>query len=432
MASIQLCKRFDPTPACSTSVASEDPLQRSPRHRVTYPKLPSFTSSATTISRPLPSAKPPSDQAFLGYGRPMPDPTTPVTDILDPTWWQSDPQEVFAQLRRYPGLWRDSRSGFWLVARHADVLAVERNPTVFASRHDGAGAYRVVPSVDEATMISHDDPQHLSQRRLVNRRFTPAAVRGHAQHYTDLVGQLVDEALREHAERGSVEVIDALAAQLPCRVTAELIGFGADRWREVKSWSERQMRIDRRYEEPDVLDDLTASIHEWAAVMSEVLPERFANPADDLFSDWLAGGMDPAVMVQETGLLIAGGAETTRTVIAHGLRTFVDHPADWEYLARDPRRVEAAVEELIRWVTPLNNMFRIATTDTELAGTQMRAGDRIALVYPAANRDPAVFSDADRFDVRRDPNPHLSFGHGTHFCLCLLYTSDAADDSALV
>ncbi len=152
-----------------------------------------------------------------------------------------------------------------------------------------------------------------------------------------MITDLVDAAIDANAPHGSVEIVDALAAQLPCRVTAELLGFGADMWREVKSWSERQMRIDRRYVEPEVLADLEASIREWAAVMAEVLPRRAVEPADDLFSDWLAAGLDPNTMVQETGLLIAGGAETTRTVIAHGLRTFVDHPDQWERLASRTR-----------------------------------------------------------------------------------------------
>ncbi|MEM7286081.1 MAG: cytochrome P450 [Actinomycetota bacterium] len=348
----------------------------------------------------------------------MADLRTPATDILEPTWWQSDPQDAYRALLDRAGIWRDEASDYWLVARHADVLAVERNPEVFASRHpDGGGAYRLVPSKDEATMISHDDPQHLQQRRIVNRRFTPRAVRSHADHYEAMVRGLVDDAIGGVQSDGSVEVVDALAAKLPCLVTAELIGFGADRWREVKSWSERQMRIDRRYVEAEVLSDLEDSIREWAVVMQEVLPQRFEEPADDLFTDWLGAGMDPMIMVQETGLVIAGGAETTRTVIAHGLRTFVDHPDQWEYIAQDPERVTLAVEELIRWVTPLNNMFRIVTTPTELAGTDMAIGDRVALIYPAANRDPRVFDDPDTFDVTRDPNPHLAFGHGTHFCL---------------
>lgn len=338
---------------------------------------------------------------------------TPHTNVLDPAWWQVDPQDAYRDLLAYPGLWRDEASGFWLAVRHADVLAIERDPLTFSSRSN----YRVVPSIDETTMISHDDPEHLSQRRMINRRFTPKAVRAHAEHYNDMIANLIDEAIAEQNRNGHIEVVDALAAQLPGRVTAELIGFGQERWREVKSWSERQMRIDRRFVDDVVMADLMASIHEWADVMTELLPQRFADPQDDLFSEWLAAGMDPNVMVQETGLMIAGGAETTRTVIAHGLRILADRPDVWEYLAEDSARVVLAVEELIRYVTPLNNMFRRATVATEIAGTAIAVDDRIALVYPAANRDPAVFDQPDVFDVTRDPNPHIAFGHGTHFCL---------------
>ena len=343
--------------------------------------------------------------------------TTPDTNILDPTWWQADPQESYQRLLAHPGLWRDEASGIWAIARHADVLSVERDPVTFVSRSGDDGQYRLVPSEAEGTMISKNDPEHLDQRRMINRRFTPGAMRQHTEHYEALIGDMIDRSIAELAERGSVEVVDAFAAQLPCRVTAELLGFGGERWREVKSWSERQMRIDRRYVEPEVLQELHDSIHEWAAVMAEVLPERAVDPQDDLFSDWLRAGMDPSTMVQETGLMIAGGAETTRTVIAHGLRALADHPADWEYLAENPAAIDTAVEELIRWVTPLNNMFRTASLDAEVAGTKISAGDRVALVYPAANRDPAVFDQPGTFNIRRSPNHHVAFGHGTHFCL---------------
>ncbi len=342
---------------------------------------------------------------------------TPQTNILDPEWWRTDPQESYRQLLAHPGLWRDTASGIWAIARHADVLAVERDPGTFVSRSGNDGQYRLEPSEFEGTMISKNDPEHLDQRRIINRRFTPGSMRGHTEHYEDLITSLIDRSIIELNERGSVEVIDAFAAQLPCRVTAELLGFGPERWREVKSWSERQMRIDRRFVEPAIYQELHDSIHEWAAVMAELLPERAAEPQDDLFSDWLRAGMDPSTMVQETGLMIAGGAETTRTVIAHGLHILANHPEDWEYLAEHPEAIDAAVEELIRWVTPLNNMFRTASTDVEIAGTTINAGDRVALIYPAANRDPAVFEAPDTFDIRRSPNHHVAFGHGTHFCL---------------
>jgi len=337
----------------------------------------------------------------------------PVTALLDPAWWQADPQEQYQALLSHNGLWQDPVSGYWCVSRHSDVMTVERDPARFSSQ----GHYRVEPSPGEATMIAQDDPDHLGQRRIINRRFTPRATREHGDHYRAMISAMVDEAIAAQALDGSVEIVDALAAQLPCRVTAELIGFGEHRWREVKSWSERQMRIDRRFVEPALLDDLHASIEEWAAVMQELLPDRAVDPQDDLFSDWLNAGMEPMTMVQETGLMIAGGAETTRTVIAHGLHVLSEHPEAWEAMAANPDMIPQAVEELIRWVTPLNNMFRRVVSDTELAGTPLKAGDRVALIYPAANRDPAVFTDPDRFDITRDPNPHVAFGHGTHFCL---------------
>ena len=122
-------------------------------------------------------------------------------------------------------------------------------------------------------------------------------------------------------------------------------------------------------------------------------------------------------VLHETGLFLSGGCETTRTVIAHGLRALCDHPEQWELLAERPDVVPTAVEELIRWVTPLNNFFRTAAADTEVGGQAIAAGDRIVLLYPSANRDEAVFDEPFRFDVTRTPNHHVAFGYGTHFCL---------------
>ncbi|HUW01630.1 MAG TPA: cytochrome P450 [Acidimicrobiales bacterium] len=122
-------------------------------------------------------------------------------------------------------------------------------------------------------------------------------------------------------------------------------------------------------------------------------------------------------MFHEVGLFVSGGAETTRTVIAHGLRTFCDHPDQWEAMYEDPDLATTAVEEMIRWVTPLNNMFRTAVADDEVGGQPIAAGDRLMLAYPSANRDEAVFDDPFTFDITRNPNPHIAFGHGTHFCL---------------
>jgi cytochrome P450 family 142 subfamily A polypeptide 1 len=153
-----------------------------------------------------------------------------------------------------------------------------------------------------------------------------------------------------------------------------------------------------------------------------VAADKYANPTDDLISTWVHSTIDdqplsPENIVHEVGLFIAGGAETTRTAISHGLRVFVDHPDQWDAMAADPTLVPGAVEEVLRWVTPLNNMFRRAISDDVVGGQEIAAGDRLVLLYPSANRDEAVFADPFTFDIRRHPNPHVAFGFGTHLCI---------------
>ncbi len=338
-------------------------------------------------------------------------------DLRDPYFYQGDPQEAWKRLRETEGLVRD-RNGFVAAARFEDVLAAERNSTDLSS----ARGYRVHWEPLETTMISKDDPSHASQRRRLSPTLTPKAVMSHADEYRSLVRELVDAAVSEHAGRGAVEVVNALAAPLPCRITATMIGFDESDWPKVKDWSERQMRLDVRDVDSEVMQSFSSSVFEWMLDMQRILPKREAQPTDDWFSRWLhpPDGQEPLPMqdmVMEVGLLIAGGAETTRTLISHGLRTFCDHPEQWELLHEEPERIPAAIEELLRWVSPLNNMFRTAVTDTDVNGHPVHEGERVALLYPSANRDPAAFDDPYNFDVTRPQTMHLAFGHGTHFCL---------------
>lgn len=341
-----------------------------------------------------------------------PAPTADV-DLLDPGLWRREPHDLWRRLRADGPVHRDA-NGLVAVVGHPELLEVERRADTFVS---GRG-YRRIHEPGENDMISLDDPLHQEQRRTISRRFTPKAVREHEGEVRAIVDELLDAA----AERGEIEVVGDLAAQLPARLTARLLGFPEERWPDVRSWSERLMRIDSRPEDPQIEAEFFGACNEFALLLQETTADRMACPADDLVSTWVGAELQGQPwtfdrIFNETGLVISGGSETTRTVIAHGLRTLADHPDAWERLAAEPDLVPGAVEELIRWVTPLNNFFRTAVADTSVAGVEVGEGDRIVLVYPSANRDERVFTDPDRFDVTRSPNPHVAFGYGTHFCL---------------
>lgn len=334
----------------------------------------------------------------------------PPANLLDPGWWADLDRvhEFFTWARANEPVYRDA-NGVWVVTRHAAVVDVERRSRVFSSR----GSYRANIAMEESNTIALDDPEHIEQRRLVSRRFTPRAV----EQDRDFLTSRIDELLDAVAPAGRLEVVHDLAAQLPSRLTADLLGFPEDRWEDVKSWSERLMRTDVITFDNDALMGMMNAIMEFNALLTETATERRGCPAHDLVSVWAGADMDPLTMMHETGLFIAGGAETTRTAIARGLAVLAEHPDQWEAAAEDPTLLHGLVEEVIRWVTPLNNMFRRALADDRIGEQPVAAGDRVMLAYPSANRDEAVFADPFRFDIRRDPNPHVAFGQGTHFCL---------------
>jgi cytochrome P450 family 142 subfamily A polypeptide 1 len=338
-----------------------------------------------------------------------------VADLLDPELYRRNPHDVWAWMRTNEPVYRDDRNGLWGITRHADVLDVERRSTVFVS---GLG-YRALWSPTEVNMIAQDDPRHRQQRMLVQPMLTGKSVGERQTEIAALATELIDAAV---SNGDSMEVVGALAGQLPARLTARLLGFPERYWPELTSWSERLMRTDMRDRDGRIFTEFMAANMEFVAVLGEVAGDKYANPTDDLISTWVHSTIDgvplsPENIVHEVGLFIAGGAETTRTAIAHGLRAFVDHPDQWDALASDPALVPGAVEEVLRWVTPLNNMFRRAISDDVVGGQEIRAGDRLVLLYPSANRDEAVFEDPFSFDIRRDPNPHVAFGFGTHLCV---------------
>jgi cytochrome P450 family 142 subfamily A polypeptide 1 len=337
-----------------------------------------------------------------------------TVDLLDPELYRSNPHDIWSWMRVNEPVYRDDKNGLWGISRHAHVMDVERRSTVFVS---GQG-YRANFEPTEANMIAQDDPRHRQQRMLVQGELTRAAVARRSAEIDALVRELVDECL----SAGTFDVVPMLAAQVAARLTTRLLGFPEEMWPDLKSWSERLMQTDMRHRDPVIADAFYDANREFLAAMQPIMAERSACPVHDFMSIWAHAEIDgeklpPASVFHEVGLFIAGGAETTRTAIAHGLRAFCDHPDQWNAMAADPTLVEGAVEEVLRWVTPLNNFFRTAVSDDRIGDQPVRAGDRVIMLYPSANRDEDVFADPFTFDVRRSPNPHLSFGFGTHLCI---------------
>jgi cytochrome P450 family 142 subfamily A polypeptide 1 len=335
-------------------------------------------------------------------------------DLLDPALYQSNPHDVWAWMRANEPVYRDEKNKLWGITRHADVMDVERRSSVFSSE----GVYRAVLSPGESNMIAQDDPRHRQQRMLVQPQLTHAGVATRTAEVEALVAELVAEAVAQ----GEFDLVELIAGQLPARLTARLLGFPEEMWPQVKSWSERLMRTDMRDRDPAIMDEFIDANREFLGAMMPILEEVSACPRNDFMSIWAHAEIDgqklpPEAIFHEVGLFIAGGAETTRTAISHGIRAFIDHPEQWEELAAKPELIDSAVEEVLRWVTPLNNFFRMALTDDVVGGQAIAAGDRVVMLYPSANRDESVFDDPFSFDIHRNPNPHLSFGFGTHLCI---------------
>jgi cholest-4-en-3-one 26-monooxygenase len=337
----------------------------------------------------------------------------PEVDLLDPHFHVGDPHPTYRWMREHEPVFRDA-NGLWCVTRMDHLRDVERQSATFVSSQ----GYRSVWVPSETSMISQDDPAHTEQRRLVADRFTPRAV---ARLEDDARG-IVHDALTTVTLTNRFEVVDTIAARLPAVLTCRLIGWPDAHWRDVRSWSERLMRIDTLGRDPSQLSDTLRAVTEMAALTAPTVEARRACPADDLMTRWAEGSVGGKPLSlddigSELGLVIPGGAETTRTTLARALILFSERPDLWEWLAADEARIPHAVEELLRWITPLNNMFRTAATEARIGDVTVSPGDRIALVYPSANRDERVFTDPDDVDLERDPNPHIAFGFGTHFCL---------------
>ena len=338
----------------------------------------------------------------------------PALDLLDGDFYL-DPYETYAWHRENAPVAWDSINELWGVFRYDDIVEIESHDRDFINSDQNKGGYRPNLPADPA-IIGLDNPQHAQRRKLVSRRFTPRTIAGREAHIREVVSELLDAAL---AKGEGVEVIDELAAPLPARMIGWLMGFPEDDWRRLKGWSEQTIVLGggpRYFDQNGV-----ASAMDFYQATEALFAEKQRCPADDIMTIWTQAQVDGRPMnlaeVQADGLLLLdGGAETTRTVIARTLLNLIKHPDQWEAL-RAGADVATAVEEFIRYVTPIHNMCRVAARDYDIGGVTVKAGQQVVLMYGSANRDPARFTDPERFDVTRRPNEHIAFGLGTHFCL---------------
>lgn len=338
-------------------------------------------------------------------------PRNAAVRLTDGRFWASEPHPTLTWMREHAPVYLDD-AGVWGITLHEDVLAVSRDPTTFSNR----GGIR--PDADPMThMIDLDDPEHKRRRNLVNRGFTLTRVAAREPRIREIAVQLIERA----RERGTFDFVMDLAAWLPLIVIGDMLGVEADAYDDLLRWSDDLVR--GTGSSPEALEQATRSFLEYQDYQRRVIADRRARgPETDLVSILVHAEIDgerltDEQILAESLLILIGGDETTRHVITGGMYQLFHHPEDRAALAADPARIPTAVEEMLRWVTPIKNMARTATRDVEIRGETIREGEKLLLLYPSANRDAAVFRDPFRFDVGRTPNDHLAFGYGAHFCL---------------
>jgi cytochrome P450 len=344
-------------------------------------------------------------------------------DLLDLAHYvDGPPHDLFRRLRHDdPVHWHPESDGpgFWAVTRHADVSAVSRDHGTFSSGLGGT----VVPdpppdflAMIRLMMLNMDPPQHTAIRGIVNRGFTPRRI----GDLRDRVGALARQIVDVVAPRGGCDFVADVAGELPSYVIAELVGIPLDDGRQLYRLTERMHTATQT---PEGQMDVLAAIGEMMAYAADLRAAKRRQPGDDLASVILAAEVDGAELTDSEFdlffmLLINAGGDTTRNLVAGGMLALLRHPEARARLVAEPALLPTAIEEMLRWCSPVMHFRRTATRDTTLGGRTIRTGEKVVVFYASANRDEAVFADPDRFDVGRTPNDHVAFGGGgAHFCL---------------
>jgi cytochrome P450 len=346
--------------------------------------------------------------------------------LLDPSAYADGRLfEACALLRqKAPVAWVEAEGfrPFHALTKYDDVREVERQHELF---HAGP-RHRLVRSVDEAhkevarTLISMDPPEHTAYRALAADWFHPRHLRTLEDNVRALARASVDQMA---ANTDPYDFVPTVSMQYPLQMICSMLGIPPSERGTILRLTQRSFGSeDEEYQRLTRADDNTPPTAEFVAYFAKIIQMRRTEPSDDLSSMLVHAQVDgqplgPVELLGYLGILATAGHDTTSSTIAGGLQALIEHPEELDRLRSDVSLVPNAVEEMIRWTTPVNSFMRVATEETSIRGRTIAPGEAVLLLYPSANRDEEIFEDPDRFDVGRDPNPHLAFGHGAHFCL---------------
>jgi len=349
----------------------------------------------------------------------------PAVDLSDSRSYVAGvPHQYLAWLRKNdPVHWQEEPTGpgFWAVTKYDDCVTVNRDFERFSSQRKGTMPFELTDdeiAQQSLMMLNMDPPLHTRYRRLVNKGFTPRMVRDLEESIHRTADRIIDSV----CEKGEADFVTDISAELPLQVIAELLGVPHDDRHNMFNWSNRMVGS----EDPEyglTAEDALMAAMELYGYASELFGKKRIDPHGDLMSALTqveVEGERLSDMELELFflLLTVAGNETTRNLMSGALHAFFQFPDQWQRLLADRSLVPSAAEEMLRFVTPVMNFRRTATCDLELRGTEVKEGDKIVFFHTSANRDEDLFSEGDRFDVGRDPNPHIAFGGGgPHFCL---------------
>jgi cytochrome P450 family 142 subfamily A polypeptide 1 len=335
-------------------------------------------------------------------------------DLMSGVFYGREPHDAYAWMRQHAPVYYDEANDLWAAASYAAVKQASVDTESFSNAGGIRPKFPPLPM-----MIDFDAPEHVRRRRLVSEGFTPRRVRA----MEDRLRRVCDSILDRVCEQGSCDFVKDVAAPLPIIMIGDMLGVAPEDRDDLLRWSDDMLK-GQGSPDPSAMERAANAFAGYMQYIHPVIADRRnTGNTDDLVGVLChavidGDSLDDDSLVHESLLILIGGDETTRHVISGGMEELLAHPDQQAQLAADPGTLmPGAVEEMLRWVSPIKNMTRTATRDVALEGEVIREGQELLLLYPSANRDESVFENADAFDIARSPNPHIAFGFGAHFCL---------------